>query len=219
MCVNNFEIFILIPVRLKFFPALTRRRNYPCSRTRRFATYPVDREFIGTEVPGAEATRARLLGRANLETLFLLVENNVLRSSTLVRAYISRFMLLAGEGRASFWRFLSRSDNSVLSSPKKGSHARTMVFRSQRSVMFFQRRRHPPCSLSTSPFSISPSYDLNSLDHIFAMFRPSNFRPPPTLPFPFYYFSSFFLATSAGTLVPLPAHRGRSTACRTPSTP
>lgn len=94
-------------------------------------------------------------------------------------------MLLAGEGRASFRRFLSRSGNSVLSPPKKGSRARTMVFRSQRSAMFFQhrRRRHPPRSFFQPPFSISPSYDLNSLDHIFAMFRPSNFLDRHPLPF------------------------------------
>ncbi|KAL0109156.1 hypothetical protein PUN28_014324 [Cardiocondyla obscurior] len=52
--------------------------------------------------------------------------------------------------------------------------------------------------------SISPSYDLNSLDHIFAMFRPSNFRPPPIVPLsPRLLFPPFFPpATSAGTLVP-----------------
>lgn len=185
--------------------------------------YPIDRGFIDAEVPDAEATRAGLLGRANLEALFLPVENNVLRSS-LVRAYISRFMLLAGEGRASFRRFLSRSGNSVLSSPKKGFRARTMVFRLQRSAMFFQhRRRHPSRSLFQPPSTISPSYDLNSLDHIFAMFRPSNFRPLPILlppPFPspillFFLFPDHFRRNTH----PFPAHRGRPPASRTPLTP
>lgn len=88
--------------------------------------------------------------------------------------------------------------------PKKDPTRELWYFARNAPWCFSSDVARPPCSLSTCPFSISPSYDLNSLDHIFAMFRSSNFRPPPTLPSSFYYFSSFFLATSAGTLVPFP---------------
>jgi len=202
--VKNFEKFIFIFVSIKFSSALKHANELPSPcHTRRF-TYPVDRGFIDAEVPGAKATRTGLLGRANLETLFLSVENNVLRSSALVRAYISLFMLLAGEGRASFWRFLSRSGNSVLSPSKKGSRARTMVFRSQRSAMFFQhrrRRRHPPRGLFPllTPVLYFSILRLEFARPYLSHVPPVQLSRPPPL-FPSYYFSSFFLATSAGTL-------------------
>lgn len=191
MCVNNFEIFLLIPVRIKWCPALRRRRNYRCSRTRRFATYPIDREFIGAEVPGAEATRAELLGRANLETLFLPVENNVLRSSTLVRAYISRFMLLAGEGRASFGDFFRAPTIPCFRRPKKDP---------TRELWYFARNA-PWCfssDVATLPvlFRPPPSLFLHLTTWIRSTIsspcsaRPTFDRHPPS-PFPSITFPSF----------------------------
>lgn len=68
-------------------------------------------------------------------------------------------------------------------------------------------------TLPPPPFSISPSYDLNSLDHIFAMFRPSNFRPPPlSLLLLFLLFPSHFRRNTR----PLLARRGRLPSRRSP---
>lgn len=145
-------------------------------------------------------------GREDLETLFPRVKNNVLRSSAFVRAYISRFICCSREreGELLLDDFFRAPAISCFRRPKKDP-ARTVVFRSQCFAMFSQhRRRHSPAlflSFNSLPILLS-SYDSSSLDHIFAMFHPSDLDHHRHSFLLLFFFP--FPTTSAETLVPFP---------------
>lgn len=217
MWVSEFRGFHTRFVKVKFFPASTRRITLLVAPAR-FATYRCPlienlsvRKFRvpGRRERGFSVGRISKLSFCPWKTMFCEVRRSFARISPVLCCSREREELLFGD-------FFRAPTIPCFRRPKKDP---------TRELWYFAARCFSTGVATTLPVLFRPPLLL--FLHLTTRIRstissPCSARPTfdrrlPPSPLPFHYFSSFFLATSAGTLAP--PSRSSWPPPRTPSTP